>query len=162
MAAARMVSSKQGMYMTESNTRTFFVLLMGFAAFMALVQMSGKAGPLSTAVFNGYAAYKAPPAPAEPMLARKTSEAVALPLNKCAVSWTNGGNYVLATPSGCNGVSVQAMTIRASAKSCAQSGDADFRSLTNATYFKGDFGFFLGQGNVARCLVVEQMVGRYL
>lgn len=96
------------------------------------------------------------------MLARKTSDVVTLPLNKCAVSWVNGGSYVLATPSGCNGVSVQAMTIRASDKACAESRDADFRRLTNTTYFKGDFGFFLGQGVVARCLVVEQMAGRYL
>jgi hypothetical protein len=152
------------MNMTETNTRTFFVLLVSFAALVALVQMSGKTGlqSISTAAFKASSAYKTPAAPAEPMLARKTGSAVALPLNTCAVSWVNGGNSVLAKPSGCNGVSVQAMTIRASAKSCAESGPADFRSLTNSTYFKGDFGFFLGQGNIAGCLVVEQMVGRYL
>ncbi len=150
--------------MTESNTRTVFVLLMSFVALVILVQMSGKGGalaPMSTA-FKARTAYKAPTAPAEPMLARKTSEMAALPLSKCAVSWMNGGNYVLATPSGCNGVAVQQMTIRASAKSCAESREADFRKLTNSTYFKGDFGFFLGQDGVARCLVVEQMLGRYL
>lgn len=150
--------------MPESNTRTFLILVMSFAALMALVQMSGRFGLqlTSAGAFKVSAAYKAPAAPAEPMLARNSSGLVALPLNKCAVTWANGGNYVLATPSGCNGVSVQAMTIRASEKTCAQSSDADFVSLTNTTYFKGDFGFFLGQGKVARCLVVEQLVGRYI
>jgi len=135
--------------------------MVSFAALMALVSMSGKVRlpSMSTGAFKIPTAYKAP---AEPMLARGTSGLVALPLSKCAVSWANGGNYVLATPSACNGVAVQGMTIRASEKACAQSSDADFRSLTNTTYFKGDFGFFIGQGKVARCLVVEQMVGRYI
>jgi hypothetical protein len=142
--------------MTESNTRTFFVLAMSFAALMALAQMRGKAGlqSASTAAFRASAVYTAP--------AAEKSDLVALPLNTCAVSWANGVNYVLATPSGCSGATVQAMTIRASEKTCAESGDADFRRLTNTTYFNGDFGFFLGQGAVARCLVVEQMAGRYL
>jgi hypothetical protein len=150
--------------MTESNTRTFFVLAMSFAALMFFVQMSGKSGMLASKspVFGARAAYVAPTAPAEPMLARKTTSLVALPLSKCAVSWVNGGSYVLATPSGCNGVAVQEMVIRASAKSCANSREADFRTVTNSTYFKGDFGFFLGQNSAAGCLVVDQMLGRYL
>ncbi len=146
---------QQGLDMTESNTRTFFVLATSLVALSAVVQLAGKAGP-APAAFKASAL-----AVMEPMVAR-TSAIVALPIGKCAVSWTNGGNYVLATPSGCNGVSVQAMTIRASAKSCADSSQADFRSLANSTYFRGDFGFYLGQDASARCLVVEQMLGRYL
>jgi hypothetical protein len=150
--------------MTESNTRTFFVLAMSFAALMFFVQMSGKSGIFASrsTAFNGGAAYTSPTAPAEPMLARRTTALVTLPLNKCAVSWVNGGSYVLATPSGCNGVAVQEMVIRASAKSCANAREGDFRMITNSTYFKGDFGFFLGQNTSAGCLVVDQMLGRYL
>jgi hypothetical protein len=85
-----------------------------------------------------------------------------IPSNTCDVSLVNGGNYVLATPTGCKGVRVAAMTIAASAKSCAESAQADFSDLTNTTLFKGDFGFYLGQDKPARCLVVREMWGRYV
>jgi hypothetical protein len=148
--------------MTQTNTRTLFIVLTSFVALMLVLQISGKSGVLApvSAGLKTSSAAKAPPP--EPMLARRTSSVVALPLNTCAVSWVNGGNYVLATPSKCNGASVQAMTIRASDKPCAQAREADFRSVTNSTYFKGDFGFFLGQNATPGCLVVEQLLGRYL
>ena len=149
--------------MTDINTRTFFILLTSFVALMVLVQSKGGVLSPSSTAYRAGAAYKAPPAPpAEPLLARKTSAMVELPLGKCAVSWVNGGNFVLATPSACTGVSVQEMTIRASAKPCAESRESDFRRLTNTTYFKGDFGFFLGQDAAAGCLIVDRMLGRSL
>jgi hypothetical protein len=85
-----------------------------------------------------------------------------IPSNTCNISLVNGGNYVLATPTACKGVRVASMTIAVSAKSCAESGQADFSNLTNTTLFKGDFGFYLGQGKPARCLVVREMWGRYV
>jgi hypothetical protein len=85
-----------------------------------------------------------------------------IPSNTCNVSLVNGGNYVLATPTACKGVRVASMTIAVSAKSCAESAQADFSDLTNSTVFKGDFGFYLGQGKPARCLVVREMLGRYV
>ena len=84
-----------------------------------------------------------------------------IPSDKCSVSWVNGGNYVLATPSACKGAKVVSMTIGVSAKSCAESVQADFRNLTNTTLFKGDFGFYLGQDRPAGCLVVQQIWGKY-
>jgi hypothetical protein len=142
--------------MTESNSRTFFVLLSSFVAFVFIAQMPSK-GVQAPSAFN------APIAAAfEPALAKTGGAAVSLPLNKCAVSWTNGGNYLLATPAPCSGVAIQAMTIRVADKSCAEAQNADFRTLQNSTYFKGDFGFYLGQGAKARCYVVDQLAGRYL
>jgi hypothetical protein len=142
--------------MTESNSRTFLVLLSSFVAFVFIAQMPSKG--VQTA-----SAFKAPMAAAfEPALAKSAGAPVSLPLNKCAVSWTNGGNYILATPAPCGGVAIQAMTIRFADKSCAEAQKADFRTLQNSTYFKGDFGFYLGQGATARCYVVEQLAGRYL
>ncbi len=83
-----------------------------------------------------------------------------IPSNACNVSLVNGGNYVLATPTACKGVRVASMTIAVSAKTCAESAQADFNDLKNTTLFKGDFGFYLGQAKPARCLVVREMWGR--
>jgi hypothetical protein len=85
-----------------------------------------------------------------------------IPSNTCNVSLLNGGNYVLATPTACKGARVASMTISVSPKACAESAQADFSDLTNTTLFKGDFGFYLGQGKPARCLVVREMWGKYV
>ena len=85
-----------------------------------------------------------------------------IPSSTCGVSLVNGGNCVLATPTACKSVPVASMTIAVSAKSCAESTQADFSDPTNTTLFKGDFGFYLGQDKPARCLVVREMWGRYV
>ncbi len=93
--------------------------------------------------------------------AKSSSPLEQIPSDKCSVSWVNGGNYVLVTPSACKGVKVVSMTIAVSAKTCAESAEGDFRRLTNTTLFKGDFGFYLGQDKPARCLVVHEIRGKY-
>ena len=136
--------------MTDSNMRTLGFLLPGLLAFVFLVQFA------STANIQTPALYKTPADAKASNLLEK------IPSSTCSVSLVNGGNYVLATPTECKGVRVASMTIAVSAKSCAESAQADFSDLTNTTLFKGDFGFYLGQDKPARCLVVREMWGRYV
>ena len=143
--------------MTESNVRTLSFLLPGLAAFVFLVQLA------STANIQTPALHKTPTimAAGAPLFDEKASSLLEqIPSNTCNVALLNGGNYVLATPTACKGVRVASITIGVSAKSCAESAQADFSVLTNTTLFKGDFGFYLGQDKPARCLVVREMWGR--
>ncbi len=143
--------------MTESNTRTLVVLLSSFVAFVFLTQFANKFSVPAPAT------YKPPFTLAAGAPVSKTLNVfVPVALDKCSVSWVNGGNYALATPRACKGVSLVSMTIGVSAKSCAESTKADFRSVTNSTLYKGDFGFYLGQGASAHCLVVQEMWGKYI
>ncbi len=143
--------------MTDSNMRTLSVLLPSLVAFVFLVQLASKSN------LNLPSMHKAPviTAAGAPLYDANVSGFLEqMPLNACNVSWVIGSNYVLATPSACKGVRVASMTISVSAKSCAESAQADFRDITNSTLFKGDFGFYLGQGGAARCLVVREMWGK--
>ena len=97
-----------------------------------------------------------------PVIKKAVPELVAIPKEKCASTWVNGGNYVLVTPQTCNDVSIASMTVAVSSKPCEASTKADFQNLTNSTYFKGDFGFFVGQGKSVQCLAVQEIVGKYL
>ena len=138
--------------MTDSNMRTLRVLLPGLVAFILLVQLAAQKNfqsplPMAPAIASFYDAQAA-------------SGLDRIPSNACAVSWVNGGNYVLATPRACNGVRVLSMTIGVSAKSCSDSASADFRQLTNSTLFKGEFGFYLGQNGQPGCLVVQELRGQ--
>ncbi len=137
--------------MTDSNMRTLGVLLTSLVAFVFLVNIASKASIRAQAIHG---------APAISVAGAPLYEQI--PLQKCSVSWINGGNYALATPSACKGVKVATMTIAVSAKSCAESSKADFRVLTNTTLFKGDFGFYLGQDRPAHCLVVQEIWGKYV
>lgn len=143
--------------MTDSNMRTLSVLLPSLVAFVFLVQFASKSNVQTPVLLKAPAITAA----GAPLYDAKASSILAqIPSNACNVSLVNGGNYVLATPSACKGVRIASMTIAVSAKSCAESGSADFRSLTNTTLFKGDFGFYLGQDRPARCLVVQEMWGK--
>ncbi len=144
--------------MTDSNMRTLSVLLPSLVAFVFLVNIVSKA-TIQTPAIHGVPAIMG----AVTLLyeAKASSPLEQMPSEKCSVSWVNGGNYVLATPSACKGVKVASMTISVSAKTCAESAEEDFRRLTNTTLFKGDFGFYLGQDRPARCLVVQEIWGRY-
>ena len=75
-----------------------------------------------------------------------SNQLVAIPKEKCGSTWVNSGNYVLVTPKTCDDVAVSPLTIAVSDKRCEASNQADFQSLTYNTYFKGGFGFYLGQG----------------
>ncbi len=144
--------------MTDSNMRTLSVLLPCLVAFVFLVQLASNANMQTSSVPKLQAISVAETSFSE---AKASTVFASIPLNKCGVTWVNGGNYVLATPSSCKGVKVVAMTIGVSEKSCAESTNADFRKLTNTTLFKGDFGFYLGQDRPAHCLVVQQIWGKY-
>ena len=67
-------------------------------------------------------------------------------------AWVNGGNYVLVAPKTCDDVAASSVTIAVSDRPCEASTQADFQSLTYNTYFKGDFGFHLGQCKHVQCL----------
>ena len=144
--------------MTDSNKRTLSVLLPSLVAFVFLVNIASKAS-IQAPVIHGAPAILAA---ATPLYDKSSNTFAQLPADKCSVSWVNGGNYVLATPSACKGVKVVAMTIGVSAKSCTESVGEDFRRLSNTTLFKGDFGFYLGQDRPARCLVVQEIWGKYV
>jgi len=145
--------------MTDANMRTLSVLLPSLVAFVFLVQFASKSSVQAPSM------HKAPAITAvgAPLYDAKASGLLEqIQSNNCNVSWVNGGNFALATPGACKGVRVVSMTIGASAKSCAESTSADFRTLNNTTLFKGDFGFYLGQDRPARCLVVQEMWGKYV
>lgn len=146
--------------MTENNIRTLSVLLPTLVALVFVFQFANKI------VIPTPATYKAPvimtaSAPFDVTSAGKAANIlVQMATDSCSISWVNGGNYVLAKPTACKGAKTVSMTIAVSAKPCAESAKGDFRSLTNSTFFKGDFGFYLGQDKPANCLLVEQMWGR--
>ena len=125
-------------------------------AFVFVVQFANKIGVPAPAT------YKAPAimAAGAPLDAKASNSLVPMAPDSCSISWVNGGNYVLATPSACKDAKAVSMTISVSAKPCADIANGDFRTLTNSTFFKGDFGFYLGQDNPARCLAVVEMWGK--
>ena len=145
--------------MTHSHMRTLSFLLPGLLVCVLLIKMAGTANIQTPALQNKTTIVEGSTLPFETKTLTRLEK---IPSNTCNVSLVNGGNYVLATPSACKGARVAAMTIAVSAKSCAESAQADFSDLTNSTVFKGDFGFYLGQGKPARCLVVREMLGRYV
>jgi len=149
--------------MITSNIRTLGVLLAGFVALVVLAQ-SAQQLKVTAAVTHPVVVEKALPAPivVEASIKQKSNEFVAIPKEKCGSTWINGGNYVLVTPQTCDDVSIASMTVAVSDKPCEASTQADFQSLTYNTYFKGDFGFYLGQGNKVQCLAVKEIIGKYL
>ncbi|MBT3071115.1 hypothetical protein KKP04_09560 [Rhodomicrobium sp. Az07] len=86
-------------------------------------------------------------------------KAVAVPAEKCALTLTNGGTFALATPTACNGVTIASIKLGVSEKPCSESKVSDFQSVTSSTYYKGEFGFYLGKRNPRRCLVVQEIMG---
>ena len=145
--------------MTNSNLRTLSFLLPGLLVCVFLIKFAGNANIQTPALRNAPAITVAS---ASFFDGKASALLEQIPSNTCNVAWVNGGNYVLATPTTCNGARVASMTISVSAKSCGTSTEADFRDLINTTLFKGDFGFYLGQDKPARCIVVREMWGRYI
>jgi len=86
-------------------------------------------------------------------------KAATIPAEKCSLTVTNGGTYALATPTACAGVTIAAVKLNVSEKPCGESKASDFRAVTSSTYYKGDFGFYLGEANPRRCLVVKEILG---
>ena len=149
--------------MITSNTRTLAVLLAGFVALIVLAQSAHQI-KFTAAVIHPAVVEKAPVAPVavEAPVKKVSNQLVAIPKEKCGSMWVNGGNYVLVTPKTCDDVSVASITIAVSDKPCEASTQADFTSLTNSTYFKGDYGFYVGQGKNIQCLAVKEIIGKYL
>jgi len=145
--------------MTNSNMRTLSFLLPGLLVCVFLIKLAGPANIQMPALQNKPIIMEASTLPFDIKTLNFLEQ---IPSDTCNVALVNGGNYVLATPTACNGVRVVSMTISASAKSCGESAREDFRNITNSTLFKGDFGFYLGQDKPARCLVVREMWGRYV
>jgi hypothetical protein len=139
--------------------RTLSLLLPGLLVCVFLINLAGTANHLTPTLQNKTVSSAAS---TQPFDAKASKFLDQIPSNACNVSLVNGGNYVLATPTGCKGVRVASMTIAVSAKTCAESAQADFSDLNNTTLFKGDFGFYLGKDKPARCLVVREMWGRYV
>ncbi len=150
--------------MIDSNTRTLGVLLACFVALVILGQSAHRLTNVSAAVIHPSVIEKASVAPAavEAPVKKVSNQLVSIPKEKCASTWTNYGNSVLVTPKTCNDVSIASMTIAVSEKPCETSTPADFQSVSYDTYFKGDFGFYLGQGKKVQCLAVKEIVGKYL
>ena len=152
--------------MIDSNTRTLSVLL---ACFVALVVLAQSAQRLSTNVSAAVVhpaimeqTVAAPAVVAEAPVKKAVSQLVAIPKEKCGSVWVNGGNYVLVTPKTCNDVNITSMTVAVSDKPCDVASDADFKNIAYNTYFKGDFGFYVGQGKHIQCLAVKEIIGKYL
>ena len=149
--------------MMTSNIRTLGVLLAGFVALVILGQSAHQIN-VTAAVIHPAVVDKAPAAPVvvEASIRKVSTQFVAIPKEKCGSTWTNYGTSVLVTPKTCNDVSIASMTVAVSDKPCEASTQADFQSLTNSTSFKGDFGFYLGQGKNVKCLAVKEIIGKYL
>jgi len=149
--------------MITSNVRTLGILLAGFVAFVVLAQ-SAQQLKVTAAVTHAPVLERALPAPIviEASIKQKSNEFVAIPKEKCASEWTSYENFVLVRPTTCNDVSIASMTVAVSDKPCEASTQADFQSLSYNTYFKGDFGFYLGQGKKVQCLAVKEIIGKYL
>ncbi|MFZ1109537.1 MAG: hypothetical protein WAN43_14490 [Rhodomicrobium sp.] len=153
---------------TQTNIRTLGVLLAGFVALVIVghsaqrVQVSLSARAVQAPVVDKAPEVAPVKAEAPSFFKKAAPQLVAIPAAKCASTWINGGNYVLVTPQTCNDVSIASITIGVSAKSCEASTKADFQSLTNSTAFKGDYGFYVGQGRTVKCLAVQEILGKYL
>jgi hypothetical protein len=154
----------QGIDMIDSNTRTLGIVLACFVALVVLGQSAQRLTNVSAAVIHPVVVEKATVAPAavEAPVKKASNQLVAIPKEKCASKWTNYGSSVLVTPTTCNDVSIASMTIAVSEKPCDASKQADFQNFSYDTYFKGDFGFYLGQGKKVQCLAVKEIVGKYL
>jgi hypothetical protein len=150
--------------MIETNTRTLAVLLAGFVALVVVMQSVNRLNHVSAAVIHVPVVEKAPEAPVkvEAPVKKVSNQLATIPAEKCASTWVNGGNYVLVTPKTCNDVSIASITIGVSAKPCDASTKSDFKSLTNSTAFKGDYGFYIGQDRSVKCLAVQEILGKYL
>ena len=149
--------------MIDGNTRTLGVILACFVALVVLGQSAQRMMNVSAAVPHPVIIDRAPPAPVIVEAVRKTTnEYVAIPKEKCGSMWVSGGNYVLVSPKTCNDVSVASITIAVSEKPCEASTQADFQRLTNSTAFKGDYGFYVGQGKHVQCVAVKEIVGKYI
>jgi hypothetical protein len=154
--------------MIDTNTRTLGVLLAGFVALVIVGQSAHKVQVTSVArAIQAPVVDKAPevvPVKAEaPSFFKKAEpQLVAIAPSKCASTWINGGNIVRVMPQSCNDVSIASITIGISEKDCDSSTKADFQSLTNTTNFKGEYGFYVGQGRNVKCLAVQNIVGKYL
>jgi hypothetical protein len=151
--------------MIDSNTRTLGAILACFVALVVLVQSAQRLTNVSAAVIHAPVLEKASVAPVAveaPVVKKASNQLVAIPKEKCGSTWVNGGNYVLVTPKTCDDVAISSMTVAVSDKPCEASSQADFQTLSYNTYFKGDFGFYLGQGKNVKCLAVKEIVGKYL
>lgn len=152
--------------MIESNTRTLAVLLASFAALVMLAQSAQRLSNVSAAVVHAPIIAKASEAPApvksEPAVIKKPAQLISVPAAKCASTWTAGKNYVLVTPQTCSDVSIASITVAVSAKSCDASREADFQILSNDTFFKGDYGFFVKGDQAIKCVAVREIVGKYI
>jgi hypothetical protein len=151
--------------MIESNTRTLGAVLASIVALVIVAQSAQHKGSVSAAVIRPPVAIveKAPQPPVvQEAPVKKASQPMPIPVEKCGSTWVNGGNYILVTPKTCNDVSISSITVAVSAKPCEASTKADFVNLTNSTYFKGDYGFYLGQDKSVKCLAVKEIIGKYL
>lgn len=161
--------------MIDTNTRTLGVLLAGFVAFVIVAHSAQKVHlSLPARAFQAPVVEKAPevvPVKVEATSFFKKAEPqlVSVAPSKCASTWINDGNSVRVMPQTCNDVSIASITIGVSAKDCDSSTKADFQSLTNnqsltnsTPYFKGSYGFYVGQGRNVKCLEVQNIVGKYL
>ena len=151
--------------MIDGNTRTLGVILaFCFVALVVLGQSAQRLTNVSAAVIHPPVVEKATVAPVvvEAPVKKVLNQLVEIPKEKCGSTWVNGGNYVLVTPKTCGDVAIASLTVAVSDKPCEASTQADFQSLSYDTYFKGDFGFYLGQGKKVQCLAVKEIVGKYL
>ncbi len=151
--------------MIDSNTRTLGVLLACFVALVVLGQSAQRMMNVSAAVPHPIIVDKAPPAPVIVEAIRQaTNEYVAIPKEKCGSMWqnVNNGNSVIVMPKTCNDVAIASITVAVSDKPCDASKEADFRSLTNSTAFKGEYGFYVGQGKNVKCVAVKEIIGKYI
>jgi hypothetical protein len=151
--------------MIESNTRTLAVLLASFAALVMLAQSAHRLNNVSAAVVHAPSIAKAPeaaPVKSEPAAIKRPAQLVSVPAAKCASTWTAGKNYLLVTPQTCNDVSIASITVAVSAKSCDASREADFQTLSNDTFFKGDYGFFVKGDQAIKCVAVREIIGKYI
>ncbi len=149
--------------MIETNTRTLAVLLASFVALVMVIQSAHRASNSAPVNYQALADKAIEAVKIEvPVVKKVSNQLMAIPAEKCASTWVNGGNYVLVTPTACNDVSIASIKIGVSAKPCETSTKADFESLTNSTAFKGDYGFYLGQGKAVQCVAVQEILGKYL
>lgn len=151
--------------MIQDNIRTLGVILAGFVALIVLGQSAQHLTVTAAVVTQPTAIQKVVETPiiGEAASVKKAvNQLVAIPKEKCASTWVNGGNYVLVTPQTCNDVAITSLTVAVSDKPCDSAKDADFQNLNSSTYFKGDYGFYVGQGRHVQCVAVKEIVGKYL
>ncbi len=155
--------------MITSNARTLVVYLAGCVALILLLQsaqqLTQQLGFKATAAVPHAAVIeKAPPAPVMVEAVKRIPQLVAIPKEKCGSMWqaVNNGNSVIVMPKTCNDVAIASITVAVSDKPCDASKEADFQSLTNSTAFKGEYGFYVGQGKNVQCLAVKEIIGKYI